>query len=155
MSNSEKRYVAVPRQLQLGDSIFTIIAKQLDDHLGKDAKSELEYFDLEPTIVTDLKLDPDKPKNILINNRRSVPADGKLGREDDDLILNECDARDAVISRIKKEKGKAEEIVKKAERELKAVEDNLAIFTNKTTLNKKGAKVIISGASSVEVEEDN
>lgn len=155
----EKRNIVVARQLQIGDPIFVIVAKPMDDHLGKNSNSNLEYFDVVTESVFALELDKNRSSNVVINDQVSVPLDGKFGEQYDNIILNEETAHKAVISRIKKEKAKAEAIVKnakeeverakdevkKAEAELGGVENNLAVFEGKNTLNKKGAgKVFIS-----------
>jgi hypothetical protein len=150
MSN-EKRIIEIPRNLQLGDYFYQIKARPLDEHLGKKSNSELEFYDVDPTMVVDLKFDPGKPKNILINNRISLPADGALEYEDG-LLLNEKDALDAVRSLYKKMETKAKAVVAKAEEELKSLQSAREIFENKKSLNKKGARnvVVVEGDSSDE-----
>ena len=152
----EKRNIVVARQLQIGDPIFVIVAKPIDDHLGKKSNSNLEYFDVVTETVFALELDKNRSSNVVINEQASVPLDGKFGENYDNIILNEETAHKAVVSRIKKELAKAEAIVtnaedevdrakkevEKAKAELKGVESNLAVFEGKSTLNKKGTRAV-------------
>lgn len=147
----EKRVVLIPRNLQLGDSIFRIEKHPLDEHAN--SVSKLKCYDLVSEEVTTLGLDPGKKGNMLINEKISVPMDGKLvSGEVGELIVNEVEAKKAIVKLIKEEIVKAELIVKTAKEELESVKENLNIF-EEMSLNKKPTKVFITSGSKITKKE--
>lgn len=144
----QKRLVQTPRQLQIGDHVYMIVEGTLDEHLGIKSDSKLKYYAIDSIRVTDLGEDADDSKKIVINKKTSLPADGKF-KYDGDIILNEEEALEIINEKLEREEKKAEAIVEKAQKELKAVRDNHAIYAEKTSVNKKSPTVIVN------VREDN
>ena len=153
MKNSEERYIAIPRQLQLGDPLFSIVAFPLfDDSKPGDPLSKIEWFDIKVTVVDSLSRDPQKTDHILVNNKVSLLADGELN-DTRGVILNEVDARKAVMTMYEKESDKLEDLMKKIQQAKKTFEKALNTFKNKP-LNREpidihikvptGSDVIIS-----------
>jgi hypothetical protein len=156
MKSSEERYIAIPRQLQLGDPLFTIVAFPLfDDAKPGDPLAKVEWFDVQVTTVESLERDPQKTNYILINKKVSLLADGELN-DTKGVILNESDARKAVITMYDKESNKLDDLNKRIQQAKKSFDKALVTFKNKT-LNREpidvhlevpaGSKVIIDGSS--------
>jgi len=141
--STEKRVISIPRQLQIGDFIFRVVAMSLSKK-DSDIRTNLECYDVDAIEVTGLKIDPSKPKNILINEKVSLPADGKLKYEDD-IILNEKEAKEAVLTMYSK-------TIDQVEKELDALVKAKNLFVKKDSLNKKGATIVIHTDSSSDNE---
>lgn len=149
METSEKRRIAIPRQLQLNDTIYSVVAFPMNKKLNfGDLSVDLEWFDVKPTTIVGLKWDPTKEGNILVNENISLPADGELYGSSK-IILNEDDARKAVLEMYDKETKKLKGIMDKLQAAQKAYTALQKVLKTKP-LNKEGIDVEV-----VEKESDN
>ncbi|MGV8171730.1 MAG: hypothetical protein ACP5OA_03500 [Candidatus Woesearchaeota archaeon] len=148
---TSKRVIEIPRQLQCGDYIFTVVAYPLDEKTSMTGiTSKLEWFSVKPNMVVGLKFDPSNHSKMIIEtedgDKVSLLADGKLN-DDSGVILNEDKAREAVLTMYAKEIEKAEDLHARISKGLDQLKELEKTFTNKP-LNKEGYTVVIQSEGS-------